>query len=374
MTKSAGEHWVCSVLASAGWGAALTRDGLERTDILAVRADGTRHMIEVQVKTASPMQRPNWRCGTKTQLPSLSDREWFVFVALDPTPGQAPASYVVPRPMTVDRDEALWMREWAPTGIEGIVAKRLTGAFESKVRGWEKARVRHSSDAIVGAVTGRVSAPSSLLLGRLDTEGRLRFIGRTTPLTRELAANVGTLLQQRTGRHPWTRRRFSAGWGSTQTLDVHLVEPELVVEVNVDISLDAGGRWRHPVLLVRARPDLEISGVPSIGYCSRMAAQSPSHGGPASAPPQCLPAQPGVSAAVLREPERAPAAGALGRGDRLSGSAEHLNAVGQVIDIARQRLLSPCRHVDEFLRILESILEPDPERVSVSLGVVVVVV
>lgn len=59
MTKSAGEHWVCSVLASAGWGAALTRDGLERTDILAVRADGTRRMIEVQVKTASPMPKPN---------------------------------------------------------------------------------------------------------------------------------------------------------------------------------------------------------------------------------------------------------------------------------------------------------------------------
>jgi len=31
MTKSAGEHWVCCVLARLGWGAALTRDGLERT-------------------------------------------------------------------------------------------------------------------------------------------------------------------------------------------------------------------------------------------------------------------------------------------------------------------------------------------------------
>jgi hypothetical protein len=31
MTKSAGEHWVCSVLARHGWAAALTRDGLERT-------------------------------------------------------------------------------------------------------------------------------------------------------------------------------------------------------------------------------------------------------------------------------------------------------------------------------------------------------
>lgn len=36
MTKSVGEHWVCAELARRGWAPALTRDGLERTDILAV--------------------------------------------------------------------------------------------------------------------------------------------------------------------------------------------------------------------------------------------------------------------------------------------------------------------------------------------------
>ncbi|MET7989253.1 hypothetical protein [Streptomyces sp. NPDC005281] len=131
MTKSAGEHWVCSVLASAGWGAALTRDGLERTDILAVRADGTRRMIEVQVKTASPMPRPNWRCGTKTQLPSLSDREWFVFVALRPMPGQAPASYVIPRDHVW---AAAWMEHQAWLTEPGVPpGKRNTGFDQARV-------------------------------------------------------------------------------------------------------------------------------------------------------------------------------------------------------------------------------------------------
>ncbi|WP_415939940.1 ATP-dependent DNA ligase [Streptomyces sp. 039-1] len=166
-------------------------------------------------------------------------------------------------PMTLDRDEALaWMREWAPAGIEGVVAKRLTGVYQSGVRGWEKARVRHTSEALVGAVTGRVRAPSTLLLARQDEGGRLHFVGRTTVLGRQNAAEVGRLLRLQAGGHPWTGRRFSAGWGSTETLDVQLVEPSVVVEVGVDISLDAGGRWRHPVRLERVRADLRPVDVP----------------------------------------------------------------------------------------------------------------
>ena len=53
MAKSSGEFWVASVLSSLGWGAALTRDGLVRTDILAIRADNSRRMIGVRVKAAT---------------------------------------------------------------------------------------------------------------------------------------------------------------------------------------------------------------------------------------------------------------------------------------------------------------------------------
>ncbi|EMF56744.1 putative ATP-dependint DNA ligase [Streptomyces bottropensis ATCC 25435] len=34
------------------------------------------------------------------------------------------------------------------------------------------------------------------------------------------------------------------------------MEPELVVEVGVDVTRDASGRWRHPARRHRARPDL----------------------------------------------------------------------------------------------------------------------
>ncbi|WP_234388099.1 ATP-dependent DNA ligase [Streptomyces sp. 46] len=40
------------------------------------------------------------------------------------------------------------------------------------------------------------------------------------------------------------------------------MEPELVVEVGVDVARDASGRWRHPARLHRARPDLSPSEVP----------------------------------------------------------------------------------------------------------------
>jgi hypothetical protein len=100
MTKSAGEHWVCSMLARQGWGAALTRDGLARTDILAVHTeDLSRPAIEVQVKAARAASNVNYPLGLNSQQTARSDREWFVFVSL---PEQfdyvsAPRSFIVPR-------------------------------------------------------------------------------------------------------------------------------------------------------------------------------------------------------------------------------------------------------------------------------------
>jgi hypothetical protein len=61
---SAGEHYVCSMLARYGWAASLTRDGLERTDVLAVHSV-ERDMIEGQVKT---IRTGKWMLGRKGTL------------------------------------------------------------------------------------------------------------------------------------------------------------------------------------------------------------------------------------------------------------------------------------------------------------------
>ncbi|MER5452441.1 hypothetical protein ABT065_43640 [Streptomyces sp. NPDC002764] len=155
---------------------------------------------------------------------------------------------------------------WASVGVEGLCFKRLDEPYRAGARSWGKYKVRMTADAIVGAVTGPATAPRTLLLGRHDRAGRLRYTGRTTPLTRAASADLGRLLTPAAGDpHPWTGRTFSTGWHTREPLDVILVRPELVVEVDVDVARDVAGRWRHPVRLHRLRPDLSTGDAASFG-------------------------------------------------------------------------------------------------------------
>ncbi len=100
LTKSIGEHHVCAELARHGWAAALTRDGLARTDILAVRVDDDerRTLVEIQVKTTvHDGKRISWRLGLNSQKPAVSEQEWFVLVASPRDLGAPLRSFVVPR-------------------------------------------------------------------------------------------------------------------------------------------------------------------------------------------------------------------------------------------------------------------------------------
>ena len=99
-TKTIGEHHVAAELARRGWAPALTRDGLERTDILAVLANGAeRRLVEVQVKAARGvrMDSISWPLGSKSQAPSLHNREYFVMVAIPLDLSSYPRCFVVPR-------------------------------------------------------------------------------------------------------------------------------------------------------------------------------------------------------------------------------------------------------------------------------------
>ena len=131
MTKLAGEHWVCSVMAQHNWAVALTRDGLERADVLAVHSI-SRAMVEVQVKTSSARPEANWPLGLKAQEPARSEHEWFVLVVLGDSPAIGTRAYVVPRDHL---SAATWIshQDWltAPRVKPGT---RNAGLHQARVR------------------------------------------------------------------------------------------------------------------------------------------------------------------------------------------------------------------------------------------------
>ncbi|MFH8371385.1 hypothetical protein [Streptomyces sp. NPDC018031] len=102
------------------------------------------------------------------------------------------------------------------------------------------------------------------MLGRLDEEGTLRPVGRSTPLRPDAARDLAERLTPAGPGHPWEGVRFTTSWGSRTPLDVVLVEPVLVAEIMVDTALERGA-WRHPVRFARIRMDVAVTDGPPFG-------------------------------------------------------------------------------------------------------------
>jgi hypothetical protein len=96
LTKSAGEYFVCYQLARHKWAASLTRDALERTDVLASHTpSGALVAIQVKAANADAAATLPWPVGTKAIQPPRGDNEWYAFVALAGDGG--PTTWIVPR-------------------------------------------------------------------------------------------------------------------------------------------------------------------------------------------------------------------------------------------------------------------------------------
>ncbi|UUU37689.1 ATP-dependent DNA ligase [Streptomyces sp. NBC_00162] len=145
-------------------------------------------------------------------------------------------------PMTTDIAKAReWLEAWTDvSGVEGILVKGTNQRYLPGSRAWYKIRRRDSTEAIIGAVTGTLSRPGLLVLGRHDQDGRLRAVGRTVPLRPEVSRQVGEHLAAAGPGHPFEGVRFTSTWGSRDVLDVRLVRPDLVAEVSADRAVDWG--------------------------------------------------------------------------------------------------------------------------------------
>lgn len=158
-SKTIGEHHVAAELARRGWAPALTRDGLERTDILAVLTDAeSRRMIEVQVKTGRHTARrsANWPLGAKAQGPSAHQNEYFVLVAVTDDLTLPPRDFVVPRSHVA---AAAWIchMDWltdpgAPPGLRNAPVDRArvsSEVFEEYEDRWDLLHVDEDDASVL---------------------------------------------------------------------------------------------------------------------------------------------------------------------------------------------------------------------------------
>lgn len=158
-----------------------------------------------------------------------------------------------------------WLTTWTQQpGVEGLVIKGQSQTYLPGVRGWYKVRRRDTTEGIIGAITGTLTRPKSVLLGRYDDAGGLRPVARSTPLRPETARQLAGQLTAAVPEHPWEGVRFMTSWGSRSPLDVVLIKPELVAEIDVDTA-QVRGVWRHPVRVVRLREDMLPCDVAAFG-------------------------------------------------------------------------------------------------------------
>ncbi|MER5800098.1 hypothetical protein [Streptomyces mirabilis] len=66
---------------------------------------------------------------------------------------QMSAPWALCSSITQEETAREWLT-WASAGMEGVVFKQLNDTYRPSVWGWQKYKVRETSEAIVGAVTG----------------------------------------------------------------------------------------------------------------------------------------------------------------------------------------------------------------------------
>ncbi|HEX8643017.1 MAG TPA: ATP-dependent DNA ligase [Allosphingosinicella sp.] len=160
-------------------------------------------------------------------------------------------------PMTTDVRVARSWLEMAGGALDGVIAKRRDGPYESGERSMRKIKQLRTADCVVGGfryATGSREV-GSLLLGLFDDAGRLDHVGFTSSfgnedkaaLTRWLEALIGP--PGFTGDAPGGPSR----WATERTGEWEPLRHELVVEVRYDHV--TGNRFRHGTKFLRWRPD-----------------------------------------------------------------------------------------------------------------------
>jgi len=167
-------------------------------------------------------------------------------------------------PATEDRDVALdWFSRFEGAGLDGVVAKSLTGTYQEDKRVMTKIKHERTADCVVAGYRWHKSGAivGSLLLGLYDEAGVLHHLGVTASFTMarrvELVAELAPHVVPEgdvgaygfDGRGPGGPNRWNAG-ADRSFVPLKL---ELVCEVAYDHL--QGERFRHATTFRRWRPD-----------------------------------------------------------------------------------------------------------------------
>jgi ATP-dependent DNA ligase len=187
----------------------------------------------------------------------------------------APPIHLTPA-TTEARVAADWFRRFEGAGLDGVIAKPISGTYEPNKRVMFKIKHERDCDCVVAGFRwhkkGERTAVGSLLLGLFDNAGALQHVGVCASFTeehrRELAEFLAPYRKDALAAHPWKHwaeaesaigeagHRMPGGqsrWSQGKDLSWEPLRPELVVEVAYDHM--QGRRFRHTAQFRRWRTD-----------------------------------------------------------------------------------------------------------------------
>jgi ATP-dependent DNA ligase len=180
-------------------------------------------------------------------------------------------------PATYDSSDASdWFRRFEGAGLDGVMAKPISGVYESDKRVMLKVKHERDCDCVVAGFRWHKNqeqrAVGSLLLGLFDDSGALQHVGVCASFTqkkrRELVEYLEPYRRDALVDHPWkdwaehesaateTSHRMPGGqsrWSHGKDLSWEPLRPELVVEVAYEHM--QGTRFRHMAQFRRWRTD-----------------------------------------------------------------------------------------------------------------------
>jgi ATP-dependent DNA ligase len=169
-----------------------------------------------------------------------------------------------------------WFRRFEGAGLDGVIAKPISGIYEPNKRVMLKVKHERDCDCVVAGFRwykkSERTAVGSLLLGLFDDSGALQHVGVCASFTaekrRELVEFLAPFREDALANHPWKQwagsepangeagHRMPGGqsrWSQGKDLSWEPLRPELVVEVAYEHM--QGGRFRHMAHFRRWRTD-----------------------------------------------------------------------------------------------------------------------